>query len=717
MCNGTKLWSRSASPPAKSKRHYYTLRWVIIVIAALIISLALTFSMLPWKTNGNNATAGNQKTVQLILEEYQQIVKEAVSLQQASWVRHHGWSRIPSQDDNSSNEIQSSDNTTTSGAYQDPVKHKHHEWLDLSTKVDNASGLPVEMFDGIEWDHENNVGGYLDELLSSCLEPRALKRHSLPHFKRCWAFLRRLVDAPLCTTRFDSRVSCSGDKDASLGIHSRAAKDNVIRSSEWHQRGIKVIKEHLTLDTINIIIIGAGPVGLTLANALAELQLADPASPWHVDNHGGRARPNIRILIFENRLETVGSSKMTGRKKPYIRDWLTDLSYRLLIENSTYDPRLVKFLRAIRQLKRNISLPINVLETLFLLSARDRSKVVKLLYDDFRKYRDVLGSVQNAIVFDATGHRLNDLQRPTPPQENHPGTEISFTEYTPDSNDTVHNMRYSRNVFESDLKYLRENDEPFTVATYDTSTAPDNAGGGGIITYPVFPKTQIPYKMQFAKFTGLAHREDFYHEFLSVLPIPSRPICLHFDDRDQHPLWCRPHVFYEYSYNYRPDIEALLYSKSPGFGVRFLLSNLAPSQVVEVQSLIDTYSKTGDNLNGIPLLDIPPNSMRRQVFEENNLDQVLFTVMQNELLSLGDKSNAAGLKSDEGNVCKISIFEYSPYMYTESIYYNDFFGETPIVRVGDSLMTGDSSAATGLTMHLYMITKLKCKILGCRRMS
>ena len=713
-------FSTAASPMThKDKKLPSQRRSKYVELLCDITTITLFFAIAQILRNHHSSI--KQDSVKFILQEYQKIINEHVSLQQASWIRHHGWSRTPSKDSSSQDMTIPMPKDNNSSNNEGPVRQDQYQWIDLSPEVDNFPDLSLDMFDDIEWDHEDDANGYLDKLTRMCKAPKALRKPSLFHFKQCWDYVSHTIDHPRCTTRLDSRVNCSGDRNTSLRFHDNSAKDTgSMSSSKWHARGVEVIKEHFQPDTVNIIIIGAGPVGLALANALAELQLADPTSPWHTDYTGTRARPNIRVLLFENRLDTVGTSKVKipGRKKEYRRDWGTDISYGHLIEYGTFDPRVVKFMKTIRAPKSNISLLIKVMETLFLLSNRDNAKVVKMLYDDFRKYGEVLRNVQNAIVFDATGHRLNTLKRPTISNEMIANTKSSVVEYAPDSWWTLRRMTHTRFVNQEDLDFLKANDEPFTVATFDTM-------GEGTISYPVFPNTNISYKMDFMKILGLSYRDEFWEEFKSTLPPITQPICLNSDSEMGKPRpWCQPHLYCDALDDYRHDMFMLLLEHSPGDDMRGvgsvgLYSNLTPSQATELQALMKAHSKIKDsNVNGIPILDIPGSEIlkRKKIFQENNLDQVLLATMRSELLSLGQKK--AGRKAeasfdlDDAYAGKISTFEYNPYMYIEPIYFNSFFGDTPILRIGDSLMTGDATAATGLTMHLMIIGRLKCKLLG-----
>lgn len=230
---------------------------------------------------------------------------------------------------------------------------------------------------------------------------------------------------------FDSRVSCSDARNSSFDIYPIAGTNNTDSDGRWQEKGEKMIKKHLAPNTLNIVILGAGPTGLALANALTELQFENATSPWHIENRGKHANTNVLILLFENRLENSKSNtSVPGRKKPYERNWITDIDRKFFIYEYTFDTRLKKVLKNIHELQEIVALPINALETLLLLSNRDRSHVVKVLYDDFQKYRDVLKETQNMIVFDATWHRLNPLQRPVPDSAS---SGISMFEYSPDS--------------------------------------------------------------------------------------------------------------------------------------------------------------------------------------------------------------------------------------------------------------------------------------------
>jgi hypothetical protein len=72
----------------------------------------------------------------------------------------------------------------------------------------------------------------------------------------------------------------------------------------------------------------------------------------------------------------------------------------------------------------------------------------------------------------------------------------------------------------------------------------------------------------------------------------------------------------------------------------------------------------------------------------------------------------AGVDSALQTDGKLSLFEYHPYIYKDPIYYNAFLGDVPIIRVGNSLLSGDVNGSTGLEFHLFMILRLKCFLMN-----
>jgi hypothetical protein len=136
-------------------------------------------------------------------------------------------------------------------------------------------------------------------------------------------------------------------------------------------------------DGLNLLILGAGPIGLVLASAL-KLALGD----------------QVNVLLVDNRVSEP------HQKQPYQRRWITNLPHALLhglVEKTLSDI----FARVGDGVY--IGCTMNVLESLLLLSCRRMG--VKFLFsteNDFAWLED--SAVQ--LVFDATGNRFTPLSVP-----------------------------------------------------------------------------------------------------------------------------------------------------------------------------------------------------------------------------------------------------------------------------------------------------------------
>ena len=128
---------------------------------------------------------------------------------------------------------------------------------------------------------------------------------------------------------------------------------------------------------LNIVILGAGCTGLTIANALAR-----------------SFNDKVNILIIENRVQRPHV------KKNYERNWLTELNSECL--NGVIDPRVLSILRGFGE-PAFLGTTIALFETLLLIANRQAG--VKFL---FRADYDLsfLNESKTQLIFDATGGRL-----------------------------------------------------------------------------------------------------------------------------------------------------------------------------------------------------------------------------------------------------------------------------------------------------------------------
>ncbi|MFN0252313.1 MAG: hypothetical protein ACKV2T_35890 [Kofleriaceae bacterium] len=129
--------------------------------------------------------------------------------------------------------------------------------------------------------------------------------------------------------------------------------------------------------TLNVVVIGAGPIGLALASAI-RVALG----------------PSADILVVENRVASP------GRKRAYERRWLTAVGHDCL---TTIVEPSVRDLVARIGTASHIGVTIDVLETLLYLSCVRMG--VRFLFDE-RPDLSFVGERPVHLVFDATGNRL-----------------------------------------------------------------------------------------------------------------------------------------------------------------------------------------------------------------------------------------------------------------------------------------------------------------------
>jgi len=138
------------------------------------------------------------------------------------------------------------------------------------------------------------------------------------------------------------------------------------------------LKQTLSGGKLNILILGAGCVGLALANTL-KTSLGEL----------------VNILVIENRIQAKHI------KKPYTRNWLTNLSNP--IYEDFFDPRVVTILREFGN-GDYMGVPLNILETLLFLA--NRAQGVRFYFTNSYKL-SLINGTETDMVIDATGGKLN----------------------------------------------------------------------------------------------------------------------------------------------------------------------------------------------------------------------------------------------------------------------------------------------------------------------
>ena len=661
-------------------------------ILRIIAGLSLATCILPLKLEENHqeqvfgvdesspasASACTQDQVSAVIDEYRDVVSDYLNFHQGTWMRHVGLSRDTEH---------GSLHTKNEGGPRDALPDRPPASCAQDSK---------QTVDGIVWDDEDDIGDYFDELLDRCTDPLALDKDeeeaggddgeyedgdedgylvtfvkqlynrdnddddviittkkamtaecnavNVEKLERCFGYMIDLIHIPRCTVRLDSHTRCRSSK----------ADETTVTT---------VLEKHHIPEALNIIIIGAGPVGLAQAGMLAAI------------NEANGTQPIIRVTVFENRLD----AGEPGRKKPYSRNWGTELWFLC----GVVDKRICKICQALYSHENVSNFPINALETLLLLSNRDKG--VKFIYDDYQNYSNIIRNIENLIIFDATGHRLDQLKI---------SWNISIRDYTP-SNET---MVYSP-VSISDFNLLSKHGQQPRVGMTENQ-----------LTFPVQLGSDLPYRLNYAKIIGFFGGDDVLEEIWGIMDRDKGnhpPLCSVPGKSDSYRSYCGPHFFYNAAANYRQSAQwALLKESERSFNagdndifqmlvpIHGVVFNLTPDQETALRHLVDEKQDKTSTEKEMLLDEIPTSYITEnpEIFDENVVGELLLTLKKYE---------ATG---------KMSVFSCQPYMYSHPIGKDLGLGAT-VLRIGDSLWTGDVNAASGLANHLYIIGELHDRLI------
>jgi len=656
--------------------------------------------------------------------------------------------------------------------------------------------------DGFIQDDENDIGGYFDELLWLCRgnssdneqhqQQQQQTTSTTPLSSGCWNLLYSLVHDARCTTRMDSRTTCRHGNESvnNESTTSSSEEEDVWTMLESHHNNNNNSPDEDEM-TLNIIIVGAGPVGLLLVNALSQLQIIIPGMNDNNDTHSSNNN-NIRVTVFENR------ASAPGVKLPYTRGWgyAPDLTHL----KDTADERIVELFTLLgapsepgedKAWKDIFSIPINVLETLLLLSNRQRG--VQFIYgEDITQFMPDLQQriPNNLLVLDVSGHRLNTLERgpscqqKVPPQDNPPYSNTSQFK-APRLDDPEEWDWIPPQYFPS----MKENGH-----------LPDIVQQNNSLLYPVHASTGQPlasYWMHVHDLPGDCAADDALYESLyhptddatSNLCKACRDRNPVFDDRVDKNVaktrsWlreqslargdvngdelsnmeetanrfaqlveyrgllgapasqtssdtlcsalCVPNSYYDGTDYYREDIQELMKAaednkSGPWFTARLVNFNFSPEQAMAMMEIVETHGYATDP-TGMPVSELPLSLMAHDpILQENNLLEVL-----------GSIATCAGPKHPT-----ITIFLLRPYLYREALVKpstvealmqtredattcandvalpddddsNPHTLQEPfqMLRMGDSLMSGDVTLNSGLYTHVMMIRAWMCTLRG-----
>ena len=709
-------------------------------------SIPFSLAWLPFLFRKRGDTHPIQYEVLGFIQDYRDTVSGLLKQQTMSWQVHFtGLAK----DERTEKEMEQARHAL----YRNPPVH--YQNVRQSIQIESRRGNLEPVDNTTVWDNEQDIPLYLQNLITYCSQ-NAVKTESFD--EDCWGSLADLVWAPRCTTRLDSRYKCNGE----------AAGPAVT--------GKILLENHFRDDTINIAILGAGPAGLILANALSGI------------SKSSSEKSKMRILVFENRLESIGV------KQPYSRNWITDL--RTEYFQGTIDP-LLESLFEIIHWPGYYRIPIHATETLFLLSNRYRG--VKFLYDDYQNYEKILSKIPNLVVFDATGHRMASLDRegatahsaPTiQPWSWHPMDatkehfEYDWYEKIVETGSLVHiaeqetvsgtvlfpvsksgrpyrahmlkinDMRMDKAMWEI-LDSMQENTLSGTSAFCTSLYSPcnkeqigneedevdsiqflasmkqnkalnisgrsrkkDSEEGRKIGIWEQKNEEESEQEQSFQlgieeedkmyrwsesedeeshgdqettmDYHGeMNGREDEFYEIETEMDADHGSSVGYTYDQKTCSEWCGLLFVYDSPGLYREDINERMEEQGPEhLGQTLVLSSINSQQADALWYLL------GGNMYRNPpqrLLENLPLSRLSglEVFRPNRFDRVLKFLSDSDFWGQAD----------------VNLFQYRPYMYKDPVVPGGLFGNQriPLLRIGDSLASGDPNVGTGLGFHIQVI--------------
>ncbi|KAG7344404.1 hypothetical protein IV203_022412 [Nitzschia inconspicua] len=588
--------------------------------------------------------------IETVIHEYRSIVGSSIHHHTASWFRYIGAYRVEEDDVN----VEATLKTFN-------PRRKHRAYVETTNRT-------------FTWDTEEDIPKYFRQLSSACAK---IESSAEIYGKDCLMFMYSLVYHPRCTTRMDSRTVCRGHPQdqlsATITPFSRLENEDE--------------------NTVNIVIIGGGPIGLYLANTLAQL----PA--LHSQSLGRRGKedripiPRFRIIVFENRVVAE------GHKQPYTRLWGTETSGG---NPGAIDHRILAVFRSFHE-KGPITLPINFWETLLLLSCRDLG--VTFIYGDIQDFEEELVKLDNLVMFDATGHRLQPLIR-----QDCKGKAASASPrffrwkyYSKSMRDSaLHRWKFPKKF----IRPVAGMDSEGGYATQLEMAIQDN--GAGPIIYPVLQNKKPFYLYRF-DISNMNFDDEASNKLKSIVEDAKKAYNRRHGLTESSPFFQGlPVVDYTDDYNLKEEVLAHIaaISKTTFIGFEEGAFSIKPTedQGEFLEELLRRHSKPGES--SIPWSRISSSEYRgNAVLRTNRVD---------ELLELASKY----LQYDAPGVWGISASAYRsyPYIYADPLVPGGYplaggQRRVPLLRVGNSLFSGDTDIASGLSPQMSQVRQLQEAIL------
>ncbi|MBI3223105.1 MAG: tetratricopeptide repeat protein [Nitrosomonadales bacterium] len=265
-------------------------------------------------------------------------------------------------------------------------------------RMDRQDARIEEVVRGILSDQYGNSVSVLGWLFAALIDHRfidgSLVRHAVRRHAPAWRSVPEPADVEQAATGHLERIAGIADPVAQYAALEELTMLNtpsLTRDSFPGVEGNQLahdIRQLFSAGRLNLVIVGAGPVGLLLASALK--------CALHQE---------VNVLLVESRISSP------HHKLSYERRWITNVKLSLL--QGLVEPSLAGILANVGD-STYMGCTVNVLESLLLLSCRRMG--VKFLFAD----RGDLSFIEDSrvqLVFDASGNRFQPAAWPGSPEQ------------------------------------------------------------------------------------------------------------------------------------------------------------------------------------------------------------------------------------------------------------------------------------------------------------
>lgn len=594
---------------------------VFLRVAALMVGI-LILSQSPIQ----HKRIPSRLTPDQVIHLYRRTVEQHVQQQTMSWQLHY---TSLYKDERTKDEMEAARQQLDPQI--EALLNQRHVNRVLSSRTHHSEKVKKDN-EPIVWDSDDEIYSYFNDLIVNCAK-NATTEDTFQ--EGCFGLLEDLIWEPRCTVRLDSRYPCNGKE--TKAVHTVE----------------QLISSHFMDQTVNVVIVGAGPSGLQLANALLGLG------------------PDIRVVVFESR------TSQPGRKKPYSRNWILHIESQFI--HNIVDPVFDALMRVLHAPGR-IQIPLNIYETLMLLSTRARG--AKFVYENVLTHESLLAKIPNLVIFDATGHRLDQLGiRPVDNLVSHPWS------WDP--------MQVNRTFFDRKMYELLQRAQILVPIAERTTLSGDK------VLCPV-SATGHPYRLHMLKVNDVHAPPSFMNKLAHLsyrmrssesLLCRSKNVEKSGHSKAQHiRRWCGQLFTWSSVNEYRRDIAQGMIRHAPkDVATNVIFASLTAEQGDAMAFLMKEDEGAASAKVPSALLGELPLSLLSQadIFKQNHFDAIF---------------KALATFPESAQTSQVNLFLYQPYMYRDPVSRGVRLSKVaPVLRVGDSLASGDTNLSTGLMFHMQVL--------------